>query len=302
MRREVCIRTSTLVKRKIQDYTARPVETFRELAEQALADKKIRLAFRSWKTDRQRSAELIFEFGKIAPGDLAPGQLELFLARVKGRASGPTANRYRSLLSSIFSFGMRRGVVAANPVRAVPRFREHEGRIRFLDADEENALRDEVGRHEPELDLALNTGLRRAEQYGLRWIGVNLDREVLTVLGKGERRRIVPINSEARGAIERLRRESGGSEFVCPRWRRWFEHAVKRSGVEDFTWHDLRHTFASRLVMAGENLRTVQELLGHRSIKTTERYAHLSNEHLRSAVGKLAKRPNPQLVLFSVRR
>lgn len=283
-------------------YIPRPVESFRQLVEEALADKRLRLLPRSLKTDRQRACEIIFELGEMPLHKVNAARIETFLAKVKVRTSGPTANRHRSLLSSVFSFGMRRGLVAANPVAAVPRFREHENRIRFLDADEESALRTEVGRHEPELDLALNTGLRRAEQYGLTWIGVNLEREVLTVLGKGDRRRIVPINSNARGAIERLRRDSGGAEFVCPPWRGWFEDAVKRAQVEDFTWHDLRHTFASRLVMAAVDLSTIQRLLGHRSIVTTMRYAHLSNEHLRSAVGKLAKPPNPQLVLFSVKR
>jgi integrase len=68
---------------------------------------------------------------------------------------------------------------------------------------------------------------------------------------------------------------------------RWFTAACKEAGVKDFTWHSLRHTFASRLVMAGVDLRTVQELMGHRTITTTMRYAHLAPAHQAEAVERL---------------
>jgi len=69
---------------------------------------------------------------------------------------------------------------------------------------------------------------------------------------------------------------------------RWFEDAVKEAHITDFRWHDLRHTFASRLVMAGVDLRTVQELMGHKSIQMTCRYAHLAPTHQLAAVERLA--------------
>jgi len=272
---------------------------FRDLVEAALADKHLRLKPSSWHTDKQRAAEIIFEFGALPAITVSASRIEIFLAKVKTRASGPTANRHRSLLSSIFAFGLRRGLVAENPLATVPRFREHENRSRFLEADEEGALRTAVGRREPEVALALHTGVRRGEQYSLKWESVSLNAGILTVNGKTGKR-TVPINPEARSAILALHRSSGGSAFVCPGTQRhWFEAAVRRAGLGDFRWHDLRHTFASRLVMQGVDIRTVQELLGHRSIVTTQRYAHVSSEHLRSAVEKLARKPEPQLALFA---
>ena len=76
-----------------------------------------------------------------------------------------------------------------------------------------------------------------------------------------------------------------GNHVMSP--RSWFEAALQRAGIKDFTWHCLRHTFASRLVMAGVDIRTVQELLGHKTITVTLRYAHLAPQHQLAAVQRL---------------
>jgi site-specific recombinase XerD len=70
--------------------------------------------------------------------------------------------------------------------------------------------------------------------------------------------------------------------------RHWFEDVVKEAGIRDFTWHDLRHTFASRLIMAGVGLRSVQDLMGHRSINVTAGYTHLEPSQQLAAVEKIA--------------
>jgi integrase len=74
-------------------------------------------------------------------------------------------------------------------------------------------------------------------------------------------------------------------------WRRWFEDAVEAAEIPDFHYHDLRHTFGSRLVMKGVDLRTVMELMGHSDITMTMRYAHLAQSHVRDAVERLAEKP-----------
>lgn len=274
--------------------------TFADLARASLEDKRVRLLPRSYGTDLQRSSEIVRELGAVAASDLSPSRVEDFLRTIQWRASGSTANRFRALISSFYTFGVRRGLVAANPVSRVPGFREPQGRIRFLGYSEEVALRAAIApRHAPELDVALHTGLRRGEQYGLKWSEVSLDRAVVTVTGKGAKRRTVPINDAAREAFWQLHRASLGSPLVCrgsSRW--WFAAAVRRAGLCDLRWHDLRHTFASRLVMSGVDIRTVQQLLGHSSIATTMRYAHVSEGHLRAALEKLASKRSPQVLLF----
>lgn len=97
-----------------------------------------------------------------------------------------------------------------------------------------------------------------------------------------------------------MRKFGDGVGYVCagydgPRnrdWRRWFEDVLAQAKIPNFRWHDLRHTFASRLVVAGVPLRAVQILLGHKRIETTLRYSHLSDTHLRDAVEKLVAKPS----------
>src|SRR5262249_2768732 len=100
--------------------------------------------------------------------------------------------------------------------------------------------------------------------------------------------RHVKLNSHALAALISLKTENSKGrihEFISP--RSWFEPVVEKSGVESFTWHALRHTFVSRLVMNGVDLRTVQELAGHKTIAMTMRYAHLA----RATSTLLARRP-----------
>jgi site-specific recombinase XerD len=280
--------------------------TFRELAIVALEHKKLRLAPLSYETDVRRLDTLLPLIGAIPVEQLSGEKLEEVFAGMKREGlSGSTVNRYRSLVSSIFSFALRSGRVRANPCSRVKRYRENDSRVRYLRDEEEKALRAEIQRkyadREPEMDLALYTGMRRGEQFTLKWEDVDLGAGILTVRGKTGRRYIV-VNSGSKKALEELLEKATtrgskplASEYVCPEtkrdgqrdWRRWLEKAAKAAGVKNFHWHDLRHTFASRLVMAGVDLRTVQELLGHKSILMTMRYAHLSPDHRAAAAEKI---------------
>jgi site-specific recombinase XerD len=273
---------------------------FRDLATAALEQKKLRLAPLSYVTDGRRLNHLLPAIGSLEAEKISPELLERVFADLRRRGlCGGTVNRYRSLVSSIFSFGVKMRKLRANPIAAVKRYKENECRLRWLREDEEKALRDVIRadypRREAELDLALYTGMRRGEQFTLKWKDVDLEHGILTVRGKTGRRHIV-ANSSAIAALRRISRPVDvPSAYVCPEtradgqrdWRRWLEKAAKKAGIEDFHWHDLRHTFASRLVMAGADIRTVQELLGHKSILMTMRYAHLSPDHRQAAAEKI---------------
>lgn len=154
--------------------------------------------------------------------------------------------------------------------------------------------------------LALNTGLRRGELFALRWEDVDLAHKVLTVRGsdaKSGQTRHVPLNAEAVAVARALRDASnstgGAPDTLVLRGRdgeqlddiktAWLA-VLRAAKVDGFRFHDLRHTFASKLVMRGVDLNTVRELLGHADLKMTLRYAHLAPEHKAAAVAKLVSR------------
>lgn len=148
--------------------------------------------------------------------------------------------------------------------------------------------------------LALNTGLRRGELLQLRWRDVRLEQRLLTVRGEGAKTgqtRHVPLNTEAVTVLTNWKPASPapdgfvfpGSDATTPltEARGAWEGILKKAAIVSFRFHDTRHTFASKLVMAGVDLNTVRELLGHRKIAMTLRYAHLAPEHKAAAVERL---------------
>ena len=151
--------------------------------------------------------------------------------------------------------------------------------------------------------LAIETGLRQSEMFGLRWDCVDIENGVLTVpLSKSGKTRHVPMSAEAR-AILRTFDTFLSSPFVLPSvhdplrslcpdsfLRNIFRPALRKAGIVGACWHSLRHTCASRKVMAGASLLAVKELLGYQDFETTLKYAHLSPKHLRETVnlGSLA--------------
>lgn len=155
---------------------------------------------------------------------------------------------------------------------------------------------DDYGDHlTPVVLLAMNTGLRRGELLSLRWSDIDLEARVLTVRAenaKSGRQRHVPLNSEAIKAIKTWSMRNNGREvFGVADVKTAWAALVQAAGLENFRFHDLRHHFASKLVMSGVDLNTVRELLGHSDIKMTLRYSHLAPDHLAAAVARLtAKR------------
>lgn len=146
----------------------------------------------------------------------------------------------------------------------------------------------------PMVVIALNTGLRRGELWNLAWGDVDLKRSMLTVRGEGAKSgqtRHIPLNDAAVVALQTHK----GDPTPLPSLPVFGRHEVKTSfagvlkaaKIENFRWHDLRHTFASRLVSAGVPLNTVRELMGHASLDMTLIYAHLAPDNLRAAVDLL---------------
>jgi integrase len=148
--------------------------------------------------------------------------------------------------------------------------------------------------------VALNTGLRRGELLQLQWRDVDLSRRMLTVRGEGAKTgqtRHVPLNSDIADVLKAWKEPSAepdwfvfsGSTTTTPltEARKAWRAVLQKARITSFRFHDLRHSFASKLAMAGVDLNTVRELLGHRKISMTLRYAHLAPEHKADAVERL---------------
>jgi integrase len=211
-----------------------------------------------------------------------------------------TANRYKTVLSKAFQLALVDGKVKSNPARLVAHRAENNKRIRYLLSEEETRLRAAIERRCPEqlpaLDVALHTGMRKGEQFSLEWSQVDFDRKcVYLSMTKNGSDREIPMNKTSLEALQSLcAARQNDMVFQASRYKqplkdpkKWFENAIAEAKIVNFVWHDLRHTFCSRLVMAGVDIRTVAQLAGHKSISMTMRYSHLAPEHNQAAIEKL---------------
>ena len=152
----------------------------------------------------------------------------------------------------------------------------------------------------PMILLSINTGLRRGEIFNLGWQHINFAEETLTVVGthsKNGNTRHVPLNDEAHKVLTQLNSVNNSTNLVFPgkdgkpfdNVQTAWSNLLQDAGINHFRWHDMRHHFASMLVMNDVNLYKVMKLLGHSDIKTTMRYAHLSAQGLADAVNTLTQ-------------
>ncbi|MBL8788444.1 MAG: site-specific integrase [Deltaproteobacteria bacterium] len=215
------------------------------------------------------------------------------------RRSGATINRYLAALSHAFTMARKEWRwIRENPLLSVTRKKESQGRVRMLDALEEGRLLRACGDGpaylRPVVVLALRTGMRQGEVLGLRWGDVDLKgkRIVLHDTKNGERRG-VPLDTEAvkvlRG-LEKTRDLDDETVFVGTASFRWaFGRAVKRATLQNFRFHDLRHTAASHLAMSGCSPSEIATVLGHKTLAMVKRYAHLADAHLDGVMARRAK-------------
>jgi len=224
--------------------------------------------------------------------DITPQDIERYKAQRITQVSPASVNRDLSCLRHALRKSCEWGYLISSPMKGIGFFKEPPGRLRFLSAEEINRLLVELPEGTKKFVLcALLTGLRRGELLGLRWSDIDLKNRMIRVeKTKTNERRIIPI-SEAlfKHFLEMSHKNKNGFIFSTYKknLRRNFEAGLKRAGIEDFRFHDLRHTFASHLVMSGAGLKVVQDLLGHKTMAMTMRYSHLSQSHLKDAINRL---------------
>lgn len=226
--------------------------------------------------------------------------------RAGKKISNSTANRYATSLSHVFSVAMNEWEwIESNPVSRLKKLKEPRGRVRFLSDEEREALLESCKASDNNqlytvVVLALSTGARKMELLGLRWKDVDFKRQVITLHDtKNGERRVLPLQGRAlslMAAHSKVR--SLRSEFVFASEKKnqpidirtaW-ENALARAGIEDFRFHDLRHSAASYLAMNGASLAEIAEVLGHKTLQMVKRYAHLSEAHTSKVVASMNER------------
>jgi integrase len=207
-----------------------------------------------------------------------------------------TVNRELACLKHMYTKAVEWGYVKASPANGVKKLKEPPGRLRYLKPDEVNALLAQCSEHlRPLVVTAINTGMRRGELFNLKWSHVDLgNRKITVVKTKNNESRVVPVNQTLHKELVGLHEKSEGEYvFSNPNGtslkdvKTGFLASLRRAGIEDFRFHGLRHTFGSHLVMQGVSLRTVQQVMGHRDIRMTMRYSHLSPEYVQEAIERL---------------
>lgn len=220
----------------------------------------------------------------------------------KTRKAG-TVNRYLAYLSTAFTVAMREWQWChENPVKQVSKLKEPRGRVRFLDDNERNALLDacrEVDEHllYPLVVLAISTGARQGELLRLTWDDVDLQKGVAIIHDtKNNDRRALPLHGTALALLKernRLHRRLDSNMVfsnqngVTRHPREAWDKALAKAEIEDFRWHDLRHTAASYLAMNGATSAEIAEVLGHKTLAMVKRYSHLTDQHTSSVVKRM---------------
>lgn len=265
---------------------------------------------RSGQRDRYSLKRLQPHFSGRDLRELKRGDVRRYVtARLADGVCESTVKRELKLLSAAINFVRTEhdSPELPNPVQSLG-LDGGESRVRWISRSEASSLILATGMtaRQPHLRnfvrLALSTGCRKNELLALEWRRVDFERSHLRLEcehTKNGKRRLVPLNSGALSALRDQRdwvvRHCAGSDWVFASssgrrigtLQKGFVAACARAGIENFRIHDLRHTFASWLVMEGVSLYVVKDLLGHSSITVTERYAHLSPDHGRAAVQKL---------------
>jgi integrase len=297
-------RTEALQGKKLPETLRQATIPFAEIADDAITYIKSRYARPS--DDVARMEVLKGRFTARGAESITPQEVEAALAKAEEENDwgSSTVNHHHTLLSLTYRLAIRNGKVKQSAARGIRRRAEDNSRVRFLTSDEEKRLREAIrsksewAEHEPELDLALHTGLRRADMYQrLLWENVNVELRVATVTrSKNDDPVHVPLNDDAMRALRVFRSREDGTGRVVRNASgetltvnaHWFPGAVRTAGIKDFRWHDCRHTFASRLRQSGTPLGNIAELLGHKTLAISRRYAHLSIANLHEAVSRIA--------------
>lgn len=277
--------------------------SFETFAAEFLEYSRAHKSSRSAAADETRLLHLVPFFGRYRLDQIGSFYVEKYIHERRnavtyrhGPVANATINRELAVLKHMFNKAIEWKKAERNPVKGVRFLKEPRPPDRVLSELEEGLLLNASAKHlKLAILLAINAGLRRSEALMLHSRHVDLVNDVLTVERKGGKWLSVEINPRLKSALQAHLREHGeGYLFFNPKTgkplfdvKTAFEAAVRRSGIPHCRFHDLRHTFGTRLDARGVGLATIKELMGHSSVEMTMRYSHPGAAERRRAVALL---------------
>ena len=281
---------------------------FDDFAKKFLKWYEVQNAIKSYEDYRNLfTSTIIPYFAKTKLTDITVEKIETYkFERIK-KISPSTVNKELIALRHLFNKAILWSYLKRNPAKEVDKLRVKEKKFRFLTIEEVNTFLSACSSFmKPIFLTAIHTGLRKSELFRLEWEDIDFERQYVLVSNKeaahtkNYRNREIPMSSQLVDEFKKLKAEfeNGHGQVFRKRdgtphrgeVRRPLESVIKQTGLKRFTLHDLRHTFASHLIMEGVDLPTVQKLMGHANITTTMIYAHLAPDHLKNAIDRLNQR------------
>ncbi len=284
--------------------------TFGDLVDRYINNVLPRLAL---KTEKDRKRHLLWWKDKIGSYTLADITTSLIMQNrdfllseitCRGVKRSPsTVNRYISAISHAFTIATNEWEwVDNNPLSRISKLKEPRGRIRFLIEDERDRLLEACKERSQVLYtivvIAISTGARKNEILTIKWKDVNLEQGMMTFHEtKNNEIRTVPLQGQALDLVKdmsKVRRID--TDLIFPSkannqnpidFRKDWEAVLKQAEIEDFKFHDLRHTAASYLAMNGATTAEIAEVLGHKTLQMVKRYSHLSESHTTEVVASM---------------
>ena len=259
------------------------------------------------RKDRKRIPQLRWwqsQLGDFLLTEMTAPRLSEMKQKLGKDKANATVNRYLAALSHVFTMAVNEWEwMDDNPMRKVKRPKEPRGRVRFLSEQEKDILLEtcqesQVKELYPIVLLAISTGMRQGEILNLNWQDIDFEKSrcILHDTKNGERRAVPIVGTALKELKAWSKVRKINTDLVFPGKnpktpifiRKPWMDAVKSAEIEDFRFHDLRHTAASYLAMSGASLAEIAEILGHKTLSMVRRYAHLSEGHTSSVVKRMA--------------
>ena len=255
---------------------------------------------KSWQRDEASIKHLKRSFGGKYLFEISSLNIENYKRkRIEEKAMPGTIDKELGCLKHIFVKAKEWGKIKENPAVKVKLLRIDNARLRYLEEEEIKKLVNACSDHlKPIVIVALLTGMRRGEVLNLKWRDIDFNQNVIYLLNtKNGERRVVYMNEIVYTTLIGVKRREDSPYVFCKKdgkpygnLRKSFATALEKAGIKDFHFHDLRHSFGSQLAMKGYPLQAIQKLMGHKSIRMTQRYAHLSPTYERGIVDDFGRK------------